>query len=203
MNGVRCQIHLLKMQKSIKNRGWRCILSHLPPAGTFYTTIYPPTQWVLHNNLIDISGLCAQYKCFWMIRFTKLNSSLVMSIKCLLCEAPLKNPQTILPAQLNLVRFSLLCGGKLFSSQMLKLEMFMEKPCFSNYTYTALLWASCNICLKVLVFPDVGYLSYVCAAGRLMGTVGASYKIHGSFMLFRGTKLGCRKHVYVWGICIY
>lgn len=67
---------------------------------------------------------------------------------------------------------------------MLKLEMFMEKACFSNYCYSTLLGASCNICLKVLVFPDVGYLSYICAAGRLIGTVGASYKIHGSFILF-------------------
>lgn len=108
-------------------------LSHLPPAGTFYTTIYPPTQWVLHN-FIDIVVLCAQYKYFWSIRVTKLNSSLLVSIKSLLCETPLKNPQTILPAQLKLVPFSLFCGGKLFSSQMLKPEMFMEKACFSNYT---------------------------------------------------------------------
>lgn len=147
--------------------------------------------------------LCAQYKYFWNISVTKLDSSLVVSIKSFLCETPLKKPQTLLPAQLNLVPFLLLCGGKLFSSQMLKLEMLMEKSCFSNYTYSTLLWASCNICLKVLVFPDVGYLSYVCAAGRQIGTVGASYKIHGSFILFWGTKLGCRKYVYVWGIYLY
>lgn len=73
------------------------------------------------------------------ILVVKFNRSLGKSIYNLVCETPLKKFQTILPAQLNLVPFSLLCGGKLFSSQMLKLEMFVEKACFSNNTYSTFL----------------------------------------------------------------
>lgn len=127
--------------------------------------ILPLSEFCILISLILLCGVQHNVNIFEILELKKLSSSLAVSVKSMSCHIPEETPKYFASTAKASPIFTFVWWYVIQVTDA-NLEMFMEKACFSNCTYSNLLWTSCNICLKVLRFPMLRiYHAFVPMAG--------------------------------------